>query len=531
MVGGVGSPPPWALSSWSGILRWISTRQPWTRTFSTTSRSRRWRASWSSSSSEAATRCANCASPRRRRFWLASSALRSLVASLSLASWSCRVVSGGAAGALAVGGLQGAVEVLELGGDELVLVGRGGGDDGALAGDQLARVEQCRSDPLEDEGVELVGADVALGAAPVVAAGAQDVVVAAVVVAVEGAVAAAHLVAVGADPAVAALDQTAQQPGAGLGAAGVPLGVVAAHLLGALEGGLVDDRGHRDRDPLLAGALAVAGLARARAAGTVAVDRFAAVVVDGADVGLVAQQATDRRDAPDRLAGRRGDRAVVQVVGDLAHRPLVLDVGAEDLAHDPGLGFEDLHPRRPAVGHDASEAVGHLPEADLAGAGAVELAAPVALGDLGALVFGDHALHLDQQRGLRVGAQRRSLQEAHRHAEALELLEDQHLVGVCARESIGAQAHDPLEHAGLGGVAQPVERGAVEPRARVAVVDELLDDLVAGGFHHGAQRLELRGDRAALLLALGGDARVEADPHCPTVRKACPDATRPSRKP
>jgi hypothetical protein len=84
-------------------------------------------------------------------------------------------------------------------------------------------------------------------------------------------------------------------------------------------------------------------------------------------------------------------------------------VCGEDRAHDVGLGLEDLHPRRPVrFGPDAAVAVGHLPEEHLAGAGAVQLAAPVALGDLRALVFGDHALDLDRQPGLRVIARCRA---------------------------------------------------------------------------------------------------------------------------
>jgi len=221
----------------------------------------------------------------------------------------------------------------------------------------------------------------------------------------------------------------------------------------------------------------------------------------------------------------------VQVVRDLADRLAPVDVGAEDLAHDLGLGLEHLDPCGAAlVGHDTAVAEGHLPEADLAGAGAVELAAPVALGDLRALVFGDHALHLHEQRGLRILAERRAFEEPHLAPEPLKLLEDQHLVGVGAREPVGAQAQHAVEHAGLGGVAQAVERRAVEPRPRVAVVDELLDDLVPIGVRRGAQRLELRGDRAALVLALGRDARVEADVHCPTARRDCA-GSRASRKP
>ena len=80
-------------SSGRGILRWISTRQPLTRTCSTTSRSSRWRPSKSSPSSEAAIRSVNPARRRRSRFWVASSALRAVRVSLSWTSWPWRAVS------------------------------------------------------------------------------------------------------------------------------------------------------------------------------------------------------------------------------------------------------------------------------------------------------------------------------------------------------------------------------------------------------------------------------------------------------
>ena len=92
----------------------------------------------------------------------------------------------------------------------------------------------------------------------------------------------------------------------------------------------VDDRGHRDRDPLLARALAQAGLAAASRA----LDPFVAVVVDRADVRLVAQHSVNRRRSPLRLTGRRWDRAVTQLKRDLANRQSPLDVRCEDLAHD-----------------------------------------------------------------------------------------------------------------------------------------------------------------------------------------------------
>src|SRR3989442_13779410 len=102
--------------------------------------------------------------------------------------------------------------------------------DGLFTGEEHVGAQQGDTDLVEDEGVQGVGADVAFGAAFVVAAGAERVVVAAVVVAVPGAVAAAHLVAVGADRAGAAFDEAAGQPVAGFGAAWAPLAVGPADL-------------------------------------------------------------------------------------------------------------------------------------------------------------------------------------------------------------------------------------------------------------------------------------------------------------
>ena len=102
--------------------------------------------------------------------------------------------------AFGLGGVELALQAGELGAKQLVVGGGLAGGDGGLAGSQHRRAQQRGADLVEHEGVELVGADVALGAAVVFAAGAQGVVVAAVVVAVPGAVAAAHLVAVDPTP-------------------------------------------------------------------------------------------------------------------------------------------------------------------------------------------------------------------------------------------------------------------------------------------------------------------------------------------
>ena len=74
-------------------------------------------------------------------------------------------------GSLAFLGVDGAVQALELRGDEFVLVGCAG-DEGALGGDELLGVKQRLADLFEDVLVELVGADVTLRTAAVVGAGA-----------------------------------------------------------------------------------------------------------------------------------------------------------------------------------------------------------------------------------------------------------------------------------------------------------------------------------------------------------------------
>ena len=78
-----------------------------------------------------------------------------------------------------------------------------------LAFQQHVGTQQRVADLLEDEAVELVGADIALWATTMLATGSERVVVAAVVVAMERAIARAHLVARHAHAAVSTLDQSA----------------------------------------------------------------------------------------------------------------------------------------------------------------------------------------------------------------------------------------------------------------------------------------------------------------------------------
>ena len=142
--------------------------------------------------------------------------------------------------------------------------------------------------------------------------------------------------------------------------------------------------------------------------------------------------------APGWLAGRRGHRVGVEPATDLTHGDTGGAVG-EDPPHHRGLGLINLVMCCAGGGAagNAAVAVGSLPGDDLAGAGPKQFAAPVAFGDLGLLVFGDHALHLGEQGGLRVvGGQPRRVGEGDGHPEAVQLVEHQHLIGVGAGEPV-----------------------------------------------------------------------------------------------
>jgi hypothetical protein len=88
------------------------------------------------------------------------------------------------------------------------------------------------------------------------------------------------------------------------------------------------------------------------------------------------------------------------------------------------------------------------------------------------------------------------LQEHHLAAGATELLQEQDLVGVLARQPVGGQHGDDPD----GAVAQRVQAGAVEARAAVALVaeDVLLGEGVAVVGGPGAQggKLAVDGLRA-----------------------------------
>jgi hypothetical protein len=134
-------------------------------------------------------------------------------------------------------------------------------------------------------------------------------------------------------------------------------------------------------------------------------------------------------------------------------------------------------------------------------AGSMALTAASPLDDLRALVLGDHALELDQQRVLR-RVRARPLDEHHAGAGLGELLDQQRLVGVLAGEAVrGVDEHHVHRHLGHQ-VPQLLQRRPYQDGAGMAVVAEhpLLGNIKPQLLGVGAQRRGSRADRLLLLL-------------------------------
>jgi hypothetical protein len=156
--------------------------------------------------------------------------------------------------ALTFGVIELALQADDLAGEELVVGDRLATGHGGLAGGEQLGAEHGSADLVVDQGVELVGADLALLAAPVWASCFELVVVGAGVVVVVTAAAGWRPGAAALDPAWPADDQTSRQPAVGGRPAGAECAVVAGYALCGVEGVGGDDCWHRHLDPFFFGA-------------------------------------------------------------------------------------------------------------------------------------------------------------------------------------------------------------------------------------------------------------------------------------
>ena len=137
-------------------------------------------------------------------------------------------------------------------------------------------------------------------------------------------------------------------------------------------------------------------------------------------------------------------------------------------------------------------------------------ATPAALQDAGALIFGDDALHLQQQVVLGRAADG-AVDERDLDAGAPELLDQQDLVGVAPREPVRGMHVDPVDLAQGRRVAQAVHRRARQrrPAAPLVHIGVVRADRGTIGCGPLPQGRELACHRVVAHLALARHARVE----------------------
>src|SRR3954452_17646131 len=119
---------------------------------------------------------------------------------------------------------------------------------------------------------------------------------------------------------------------------------------------------------------------------------------------------------------------------------------------------------------------------------------------------------------------------AHRPVQELDcaaccgdLLQKKHLVHIVAGQPVGCGDQDTIELAQRCPIAQPLQPGPLEARATVAVIAKhvLRLNYPALAQSMGEQAIELLGQAVGLSLTLGGDPRIDPDPHgSPPVREA-----------
>src|SRR3982751_1863892 len=121
---------------------------------------------------------------------------------------------------------------------------------------------------------------------------------------------------------------------------------------------------------------------------------------------------------------------------------------------------------------DIAIPVGSLAEdADRAIARRVQLPAAAPLEDLGAFIFGDHPLHLEQQLLLRLLSDR-VVEEDDLDATALELLDDEDLISIFASQSIGRVDVEAIDQAGGRLIAEAFQGGSDQHGSAVPLIDE-----------------------------------------------------------
>jgi hypothetical protein len=163
----------------------------------------------------------------------------------------------------------------------------------------------------------------------------------------------------------------------------------------------------------------------------------------------------------------------LQTAADLAQAEPVVADPVEHRLNDLGLVRNHIEAGDPAtliLGHVTVPKRRRGERTQQARARRMTASAPTALEDLGAFIFGNHALHLQQQVVLGCAADG-TVQEDNLGAAATELLHQQGLMGVTAGQTVRRKHIKPRDASRGHRIAQSFKCRANEQRTAVAVVD------------------------------------------------------------
>ncbi len=279
----------------------------------------------------------------------------------------------------------------------------------------------------------------------------------------------------------------------------MPCGV-GQPLLRAVELHLADDGGHGgDQDPfgrvhrLRGSQAAVAHREQSRAAPR---GRSGAGTVgkDLAEVGGVRQHAAQGRAVPGPVSPGRGDAQAIKTVLQGVERLTLVGEPGEQIAHHCSFGLVQPHACRVArpLGVEPVAVEWPRPGQQRAGALLAQAAATHPLADQGALILGHGAADLQQELVVRV-AVHQPVEEHDLRPVPLQLLDQECLVHVVARQPIRLGDQDAVEPDTRGSIAQAVEAGPPEAgTAETVVAEDALgrqDPTLTFGM--GAQAVEL----------------------------------------
>lgn len=230
-------------------------------------------------------------------------------------------------------------------------------------------------------------------------------------------------------------------------------------------------------------------------------------------IGGVPQHSTDSAARPVDSACGRTDSLLLQPSTDRPDRQSFEGHPLEDFAHDASFFKHD-----PEVSFSAPLVLAHIPVAIWSAGqhihrtttGCVTFPAPRAFHDLGPLIFGNHPLHLQQQIFFRATAQR-VIQEHEFHTMMFHFIDQQYLVGVLARQSIGRMHVDAIDAPRIGHISQLLQSWPYKRASAVSIIDESqfrlqIQTIVANTL---LKCLDLAGDRLLLGLLFGRHSSID----------------------